>query len=386
MEFFDKKQDVLDLKLTSYGKQLLSRGLFKPVYYSFSDDGVMYDPRWMSGSLLEEHQSEAEPRIQERTPKLKTQYRKVGVERGVYNTLGGLLTPGYSQTIQELVEMEFSSIEELNQYLTKLNLNVGFAESEKLLENTLGIKSYFNSYNPAWNVLFYNGTISGSTGYYKKNNITTLTPQLNCVLKDKVYKIPYDTDIDNIPQVSEILLKLDKAFSKPQFSTDEEETTFYDLEDIGGRPSDISLGETPNINYFQEFTLAEDEGSLLLIKDFLFLSVEEANVEYTKDNFTIEIYEVTTTENTLDEEEELQQMYFDGVGPAYLKINNVFDIQLDDEIDSQLACALITGNKAIKDKNIYNTDVFDCVASPQKEGVSVNPYDNLPDVDVGDVC
>mgnify|MGYP003142231761 CR=1 FL=1 len=42
MEFFNKKQDVLDLQLTGYGKQLLSRGLFKPFYYTFSDDGVLY--------------------------------------------------------------------------------------------------------------------------------------------------------------------------------------------------------------------------------------------------------------------------------------------------------------------------------------------------------
>ena len=51
VEFFNKKQDVIDLQLTSYGKQLLSRGLFKPVYYAFSDDGVLYDKRWMSGSV-----------------------------------------------------------------------------------------------------------------------------------------------------------------------------------------------------------------------------------------------------------------------------------------------------------------------------------------------
>ena len=48
MEFFDKKQDVMDIQLTSYGKHLLSKGLFKPTYYAFSDDGVMYDNLWMS--------------------------------------------------------------------------------------------------------------------------------------------------------------------------------------------------------------------------------------------------------------------------------------------------------------------------------------------------
>ena len=90
MEFFDKKQDVLDIQLTTYGKQLLSRGMFVPKYYTFSDDGIMYDSMWMtSGSstaapLAQEEQSMREPRIQEDTPRLKSQYRKLGAERAVH--------------------------------------------------------------------------------------------------------------------------------------------------------------------------------------------------------------------------------------------------------------------------------------------------------------
>ena len=43
MSFFDKKQDVLDVKLTQFGKNLLARGAFKPVYYRFFDDDVLYN-------------------------------------------------------------------------------------------------------------------------------------------------------------------------------------------------------------------------------------------------------------------------------------------------------------------------------------------------------
>ena len=38
MEFFNKKEDVIDLQLTQYGRHLLSKGQFNPVYYSFFDD------------------------------------------------------------------------------------------------------------------------------------------------------------------------------------------------------------------------------------------------------------------------------------------------------------------------------------------------------------
>ena len=40
MEFFDSKEEVIDLQLTQFGRHLLSKGKFKPVYYSFFDDDV----------------------------------------------------------------------------------------------------------------------------------------------------------------------------------------------------------------------------------------------------------------------------------------------------------------------------------------------------------
>ena len=69
MSFFNKKEEVLQIKLTQYGKHLLSKGKLNPAYYSFFDDTVLYDPEW---ALYEEHQNETEGRIQENTPMLKT--------------------------------------------------------------------------------------------------------------------------------------------------------------------------------------------------------------------------------------------------------------------------------------------------------------------------
>ncbi len=42
MEFFNKKEEVIDLKLTQFGRLLLSKGKFKPVYYSFFDTAVTH--------------------------------------------------------------------------------------------------------------------------------------------------------------------------------------------------------------------------------------------------------------------------------------------------------------------------------------------------------
>ena len=46
-KFLDKKEQVIDFKLTSYGRYLLSIGSFKPSYYAFFDNNIMYDTRYV---------------------------------------------------------------------------------------------------------------------------------------------------------------------------------------------------------------------------------------------------------------------------------------------------------------------------------------------------
>ena len=72
MLFINKKEEVLDIELTPYGKYLLSKGKLKPVYYCFFDDNILYDKEY---SGISENQSEAKNRIRKDTPQLKTQYK-----------------------------------------------------------------------------------------------------------------------------------------------------------------------------------------------------------------------------------------------------------------------------------------------------------------------
>ena len=78
MEFFNKKEEVLDIQLTQFGKHLLSVGRFRPVYYCFYDDDILYDS---TKGGFSEHQNNTEKRILEHTPKLKTQYLTYSVEK-----------------------------------------------------------------------------------------------------------------------------------------------------------------------------------------------------------------------------------------------------------------------------------------------------------------
>ena len=68
MEFFNKKEEVLEVKLTNYGKDRLAAGQLNPTYYAFFDDDILYD---VSGSGYTEDQNLAESRIQSDTPKIK---------------------------------------------------------------------------------------------------------------------------------------------------------------------------------------------------------------------------------------------------------------------------------------------------------------------------
>ena len=66
--FLNKKEQVYDLKLTPYGNYLFSIGKFKPVYYAFYDDNVLYDLQYASSY---ENQNETHKRIKEETQYLE---------------------------------------------------------------------------------------------------------------------------------------------------------------------------------------------------------------------------------------------------------------------------------------------------------------------------
>lgn len=78
MRFFNTKEEVIDIQLTPYGKHLLSKGKWKPVYYEFYDDDIIYDSEYGG---LQERQEEIIPRIKD-TKRVKTQHTFVSPATG----------------------------------------------------------------------------------------------------------------------------------------------------------------------------------------------------------------------------------------------------------------------------------------------------------------
>jgi hypothetical protein len=140
MEFFDKKQDVMDIRLTQFGRHLLSRGLFKPIYYSFHDDNILYNT---DSANFSELQNDSEHRIKE------------------------------AQTVQP--QISFSSLEkEFENSYQKILSGQEKAGSQALQPSAIrnysfsapiGTSNINSDYAPAWQVDFLKGKITGSVGH-----------------------------------------------------------------------------------------------------------------------------------------------------------------------------------------------------------------------------
>jgi len=140
MSFFDDKQEVIKLELTTYGRFLLSRGKFKPVYYAFYDDDIIYDSLYANVS---ESQNSAQTRILDETPSLKPQTTFTSVEESVkLNTL----------TVRE--------IDKLKEEESQISADKNYALSLPLANSSLS-----SDYAPAWTLNFLNGNISSSNPY-----------------------------------------------------------------------------------------------------------------------------------------------------------------------------------------------------------------------------
>tara|TARA_B100000927_G_scaffold291433_1_gene293610 strand:- start:10903 stop:11751 length:849 start_codon:yes stop_codon:yes gene_type:complete len=76
LEFFNQKEEVIDVQLTQFGKRSLARGRFKPEFYEFFDDDILYNSL---SAGFNETQNDTQNRILKETPRLKTIHQTSGV-------------------------------------------------------------------------------------------------------------------------------------------------------------------------------------------------------------------------------------------------------------------------------------------------------------------
>ena len=145
MEFFNRKEEVLDVNLTPYGKYLLSKGKFKPEFYAFYDGDVIYDSAYIGYG---ENQTLSEDRIKE-IPRIKSQQSYSSAETRINKSV-------HAQKHKNLSYTEKANL--LTQYPTT-------PDSVYSLSAPLGTSDYNSTATPAWSIEFISGQLSGSTEY-----------------------------------------------------------------------------------------------------------------------------------------------------------------------------------------------------------------------------
>ena len=165
MTFFNKKEDVLELKLTPYGRKLLSHGKLEPKYYAFFDDDILYDS---AKAGFSETNSESKTRILNNTPSTKVNFVNFGVESNINNNYEKVLDKfmpnpiGTNSQIEkktsgwELVSLDkemdsaslTSSLNSEIQNITQINCKLNFTMSIDNLNTYDGdLFELANSYN-----------------------------------------------------------------------------------------------------------------------------------------------------------------------------------------------------------------------------------------------
>ena len=301
MKFLDKKGQVLDIQLTQHGKRLLSQGVFKPEYYAFFDDDIIYDYNHAGNG---ETQNEAEGRIFDAV-RLEAQYNFSGVE---------------------------TKLKEQNIINSQLAQN----ETDKETQfGPLNTADPFSEYVPAWDVQFLSGKINSFQKTFKPESLDLKIPQLEVVLNHNVRISHTDVIIDDVEE-----------FLDPEGMTPNDDHsgfifpdgTYHFLDDNSG---DMFLKlKEQNTEFLDDnfeievYKVNEDEE----LEKLYFMNDKQTNI---KDGIL------------LDEPEAADVIDF---GPHYVEY--YFELLSDNQITNEIYCKALQENVL---EDIYSDkQVFDC--------------------------
>ena len=280
-KFLNKKQQVLDFKLTPYGKYLLSNGSFKPIYYAFFDSEILYDKDYarhgspndadretitkLSGTT--EPQNEIHKRIKEETQYLEGFPLFREVEDSTPYSFGfGEITDGALSEFNTIAGRVPTSIEafltlgdpELIQSAIKQVPRADFFRFESAIGD-----AHFDAENqqhaPAWKIVTLQGQISSSA-----------TEDISYF-----YETSEGRNEEKIPQIN-VILNYTKRVQNAQDRTN---------------PSYIEQ----MVDQTNEFA---DGKVIALVKDDLVVYADEINTQILTENFDLEVFHVETEESS----------------------------------------------------------------------------------------
>lgn len=281
MRFFNQTEDVLDIQLTSLGKKQYSEGKFRPKYYSFSDEGVLYNLQ--NVGLLEE-QNDTNARIVDETPYPKVQ------------SYFAQTNPG------DVSERQLNA---LSEFYSNIQLNSNFAQhvqyvNTKTKINSLGtIDNQNKQQSPRFKIYFIDSDVENISGEYDSLGITAQdvsgsSQRIQAIVSDK----SYSHDPLKIPQINVELMHKTMV------------TDAADPESFGGNILFKTNSQVEGDGlYTGEFTTSDGGMVQAYIPDLLLL-VEEENCDNNYENFDIEVYEIMEEISELTGNKKLRKLIF----------------------------------------------------------------------------
>ena len=358
MSFFDRKQDVMDVQLTPYGKILYGTGKLNPTYYAFYDDDIIYDGNYIKAEEKEEIGKEAHSRITG-SVRPHTQYTFTAAE----NSDKGHFSPRHGIHI--------------------FDLSISTTEREYALPLAMGSADPGNENAPAWSVRYLKGELSHvSSSASSSVNMHLPIPQLYTKEADYIIGTGKSADLLEIPDGT-----------------------------LGIEDANVKKCEG-DIDILSQFgILAFGDGTEIKIQEnSIILEIQEANTSYGKENFDIELFEVEIPDPHRDakgtinknkkrglmgldreilkplyftkkvnpiqndillDEEDLPQYDVD-VDPSHVEY--YFNILVDGEIDRTLLCSLLPSDTA---EGLESRRAINC---PDMESMLGGPVEGLYDI------
>tara|TARA_R110002124_G_scaffold116400_9_gene272902 strand:+ start:51054 stop:52061 length:1008 start_codon:yes stop_codon:yes gene_type:complete len=311
MFFMNKKEEVIDIELTPYGKRLLSMGKMKPTYYAFFDDNIMYDAAYAG---IEESQNIIQDRITELTPQLQTQYKFTSKGKE-----GIAVDFGNGETVSTIAPLE-----------------------KDALSRPLGTSRASGENYPAINIRMLSGNI-------------------------KDYDLDYTTDfgLKNIPQVN---IDISYDISSRSFSDKEFIKGASPMDDTAAIDT-----SGPNNGLGTITTDLAPDGSFISIEpETLLLDIVEQNTDFEIENFEIEVFQVGATLIPLSFAKNKKSAVVNGIlldtistedeVLTTLSADNVeyyFDIFVDSNIDREVinnSVSVLKSKGLYTDKDYINED------------------------------
>tara|TARA_R110001583_G_scaffold72519_2_gene202900 strand:+ start:261 stop:1217 length:957 start_codon:yes stop_codon:yes gene_type:complete len=309
MKFLNRKEQVLELHMTQHGKSLLSRGAFKPVYYAFFDDDVIYDSQYMSdGSATAlENSTKASDRIR-KANRTEPQYNYAGVETNITK----LLEMGEGTSRSPMLPQELT----LQQKLEELSKPPSAIDNYYSLGLPMGTSEYNSDKAPAWSLQFSSGEITGSVLDYTGSSGLLKIPQIEVEI-------------------------------------------YYDIHTGQYKSKRLTGDESDNVTVFP------DDSYIKIEKDYMLVDFGEHNSLFENENFDIEVYEIIDEPSANELKQQLNPLYFidseqvendkyysENVTEENIKIINknveyYFDVRVDDEIGDEIGI--------VDSTNIYKT-------------------------------